>query len=1097
MNKRHLGHPGGQSSSGAAKPTASPPGGDEVRQINRELQRLDDVIRPLEDILENPPSSETAELVDIYLSEAQKKVEELQLHADFCVEQGHFDVFQRIADCKSNFDELSVRANSWKEAASHQELQSSCDKLKMLCKRRRWPANVQLQSGNWTLQLPLFQRQDVDTGRLSQHTQLLQRAIEDATAAGLQTSQADELLRQAKDAQNSLRRFPPTATLPEQARDAPAQPFPSPSSAFGAEAKETDAHWQAFPAPSPQRQASPVAEAKETDARWQAFPAPSPASRQTSPVTEVAPAASIQMKDKVGKLLQTLLVGGSTSEQLRKAVEVAKVAGLDPERCEHALQVAEMLGLQADASLLELAGKRRFEVQKVMCRERSLAHREAAAALSSGDGAAMRHALFHLESAGGPAADRRQILQVLEMAGKGSVPSSCQLRSAADRESFKAKEEQLLQHLKEAREQDLEDFRAAVSAWTQSRARIYAAPDPEPDARSGMATEPTTKVDEPPAFQHGWTNPFGLDPTREVFNPFPPPVEYGTLLTNAHHRAKLQGQAFEHPDFWRMIQEEVKRDPEFHVSRQVTRQRNLGLEIPQVQALLASARCVSLGTSCSVAAALQALDLRGEAGPFDWLRTFWHHDVTDINVRLAFDRRIERFLRIPAGRDMIFLRAMNHLEDHPWQHPSWSFGAVPPFGGRMGLQLGALSGSIDLRAPGRRYRFSKSRHCSKGAGCCQELDEIMDLFLILKLHFQKARRVRLAVLIDLQEAEGAFSTRELGPDQDCYPYSWWRLEALPEWAGGELAFLGALPWQYTEYPSLYGGPCNVNRDASVKPTDAVIFLYAHADSKHFRRALDAAASAWKYCCSPCFPQQDPFDFRCEMCHAGKMHRKRVALEQCWQAALEASKHQPLMEVTCNLRNRQLPQQAQHSGAKASKFAAAPRWACTWTWQLRLQADSSTTDFKNQVLLQLNLPTAELGRYHFVTNGQLMGDVGKLSGLLKDGDNVVVVPPRVPAHLRRIKAIYHWMAWLLRRLGAVLFMFCRFAWILPGTVLRYTLDAWYDPWSLVRPRGEEVRGRHLRGLGIRRPGHVKPTRGDAVRRHGVEAHASECAGWIRL
>ncbi|CAK9061287.1 Uncharacterized protein SCF082_LOCUS32124 [Durusdinium trenchii] len=138
---------------------------------------------------------------------------------------------------------------------------------------------------------------------------------------------------------------------------------------------------------------------------------------------------------------------------------------------------------------------------------------------------------------------------------------------------------------------------------------------------------------------------------------------------------------------------------------------------------------------------------------------------------------------------------------------------------------------------------------------------------------------------------------------------------------------------------------------------------------------------------------------------------------------------------------------------------------TGTWQLRLQADSSTTDFKNQVLLQLNLPTAELGRYHFVTNGQLMGDVGKLSGLLKDGDNVVVVPPRVPAHLRRIKAIYHWMAWLLRRLGAVLFMFCRFAWILPGTVLRYTLDAWYDPWSLVRPRGEEVRGRHLRGLGV--------------------------------
>lgn len=49
----------------------------------------------------------------------------------------------------------------------------------------------------------------------------------------------------------------------------------------------------------------------------------------------------------------------------------------------------------------------------------STAHTKAAA-LSSGDGAAMRHALFHLESAGGPAADRRQILQVLEMARRPS-----------------------------------------------------------------------------------------------------------------------------------------------------------------------------------------------------------------------------------------------------------------------------------------------------------------------------------------------------------------------------------------------------------------------------------------------------------------------------------------------------------------------------------------------------------------------------------------------------------------------------------------------------------------------------------------------------
>eukprot|EP00434_Breviolum_minutum_P007053 symbB.v1.2.006223.t3/scaffold340.1/size245066/9 len=149
--------------------------------------------------------------------------------------------------------------------------------------------------------------------------------------------------------------------------------------------------------------------------------------------------------------------------------------------------------------------------------------------------------------------------------------------------------------------------------------------------------------------------------------------------------------------------------------------------------------------------------------------------------------------------------------------------------------------------------------------------------------------------------------------QDCYPYSWWRLEALPEWAGGELMCLGALPWKYTEYPSLYGGPCNVNRDASVKPTDAVIFLYVHADSPSYRRAINAAASSWRYCCSPGCVQQDPFDFRCEVClvstrtaadfaahKAGKIHRKRVALEDCWEAALRASQGRSLMEVTCNL-----------------------------------------------------------------------------------------------------------------------------------------------------------------------------------------------------
>ena len=34
-------------------------------------------------------------------------------------------------------------------------------------------------------------------------------------------------------------------------------------------------------------------------------------------------------------------------------------------------------------------------------------------------------------------------------------------------------------------------------------------------------------------------------------------------------------------------------------------------------------------------------------------------------------------------------------------------------------------------------------------------------------------------------------------------------------------------------------------DASVKPTDAVIFLYVHRDSRHFGRLIDVAASSWR------------------------------------------------------------------------------------------------------------------------------------------------------------------------------------------------------------------------------------------------------------
>ncbi|CAK9061037.1 unnamed protein product [Durusdinium trenchii] len=99
----------------------------------------------------------------------------------------------------------------------------------------------------------------------------------------------------------------------------------------------------------------------------------------------------------------------------------------------------------------------------------------------------------------------------------------------------------------------------------------------------------------------------------------------------------------------------------------------------------------------------------------------------------------------------------------------------------------------------------------------------MDLFLILKLHFQKARRVRLAVLIDLQEAEGAFSTRELGPDVIFLPVSKAAWLAPTDSQGGRdfvREMMARTSWAYCQCFAralhVWSGLIEVNWEASVK-----------------------------------------------------------------------------------------------------------------------------------------------------------------------------------------------------------------------------------------------------------------------------------------
>lgn len=131
--------------------------------------------------------------------------------------------------------------------------------------------------------------------------------------------------------------------------------------------------------------------------------------------------------------------------------------------------------------------------------------------------------------------------------------------------------------------------------------------------------------------------------------------------------------------------------------------------------------------------------------------------------------------------------------------------------------------------------------------------------------------------------------------KDCYPYSWWRPEAMPQWAGGELEYRAALPWQHTEYPRLYPGPCNVNKDEKVKPTDAVIFVYSRPG-----RALGNIGAFDMDVFGEELARQvqtlSGRELRCDMCRrhgmsqrsfedhvAGKIHRKRLALEAIWEA----------------------------------------------------------------------------------------------------------------------------------------------------------------------------------------------------------------------
>eukprot|EP00434_Breviolum_minutum_P007050 symbB.v1.2.006222.t1/scaffold340.1/size245066/8 len=160
-----------------------------------------------------------------------------------------------------------------------------------------------------------LQTKDVNVATLSRNTQLLETALKDAQSA-------DELLAEAR-AEEEKRRGAIAAAAAEAA--AAARPEASPVDKVPSQS-QSPATVPAKPQPASPKQEVPVAPLPEV-------PSIRPANPQMT-----------QMKHKVAKLLQTLISGGSTAEQLRKAAEVAAAAGLESESLQ-AQSVAEMLDL--------------------------------------------------------------------------------------------------------------------------------------------------------------------------------------------------------------------------------------------------------------------------------------------------------------------------------------------------------------------------------------------------------------------------------------------------------------------------------------------------------------------------------------------------------------------------------------------------------------------------------------------------------------------------------------------------------------------------------------------------------------------------------
>jgi len=119
--------------------------------------------------------------------------------------------------------------------------------------------------------------------------------------------------------------------------------------------------------------------------------------------------------------------------------------------------------------------------------------------------------------------------------------------------------------------------------------------------------------------------------------------------------------------------------------------------------------------------------------------------------------------------------------------------------------------------------------------------------------------------------------------KDTYPYSWWRVDSLPEsLPAGVVTFLRREMFQANKFPEYE--PMNVEADRGFAQCASTTFVFCHRSTERKRPRDDIAPQTVMHMfCEIC--EKGPFSSRQDFIshEASKKHQKRCSYERQWQA----------------------------------------------------------------------------------------------------------------------------------------------------------------------------------------------------------------------